>query len=355
MASVFTIEDIVDVNITLGDRPIAQSNFSTPLILSADAPFAPDRILTVTGVEDMVSAGYADGDAAYEMVALIFGGDNPPREAIIGNVDVTGSSETYIEALAAIEAETTDWFFILADTHTEAEQEALAQYAEAERKMYITSSSSADIPDGTAGNLLETFKDLQYDNTLLWPHADADTVYPEGAIVGAMAGLREGSSTLHGKTLSGVPTNKWTRTQANYIQDNNGFQYVNIGGVGFALDGKMVSGRFFDVTRGALWLEARLEEDLFGLLKRQSDLGRKISYDAVGLAVIEGVIYERLSLAVARNFLAADPAPTVIMPNLANIPDNDKANRELNEVQFEAVLAGAVHYLQPVRGYLKLS
>ena len=29
MASVYTIEDIVDVNITLGDRPIAQSNFST--------------------------------------------------------------------------------------------------------------------------------------------------------------------------------------------------------------------------------------------------------------------------------------------------------------------------------------
>lgn len=256
MASVYTIEDIVDVDITLGDRPIAQSNFSTPLILTADAPFAPDRIITVTGVDDMTAAGFVDGDAAYEMVALIFSGDNPPREAIIGNVDVTGT-ETYIEALAAIEQESDDWFFILADTHTASEQEAIAQYAEAERKMYITSSASADIPAGTAGNLLETLKDLQYNNTMLWPHADADTVYPEGAVVGAMAGLREGSSTLHGKTLPGVPTNRWTRTQANYIKDNNGFQYVMIGGVGFALDGKMVSGRFFDVTRGSLWLEAR--------------------------------------------------------------------------------------------------
>ena len=354
MASVFTIEDIVDVNITLGDRPIAQTNFSTPLILSADAPFAPDRIATVTGVDDAVALGYVDGDPVYELVANVFAGDNPPREAIIGNVDVTGL-ETYIEALAAIEQESDDWFFILADTHTASEQEAIAQYAEAERKMYITSSASADIPAGTAGNLLETLKDLQYNNTMLWPHADADTVYPEGAVVGAMAGLREGSSTLHGKTLPGVPTNKWTRTQANYIKDNNGFQYVMIGGVGFALDGKMVSGRVFDVVRGALWLEARLEEDLFGLLKRQSDLGRKVSYDQVGLTVIEGVIYERLNLAVARNFLAASPAPTVIMPNIADIPDNDKANRELNQVQFEAVLAGAVHYLQPVRGFITLS
>jgi len=257
MASVYTIEDIIDVRITLGDRPIAQSNFSTPLILSADAPFAPDRIATVTGIEDMLDLGYSDGDAAYELVANVFAGDNPPREAIIGNVDVTGSGETYVEAIAAVEDETSDWFFILADTHTESNIEAIAQYAEADRKMYITSSSDSDIPAGTSGNLLETLKDLSYNNTLLWPHADADTAWPEGAIVGVMAGLNEGSSTLHGKTLNGVATNKWTRTQSNYIQSNNGFQYVSIGGVGFALDGKMVSGRFFDVVRGALWLEAR--------------------------------------------------------------------------------------------------
>ncbi|QDP66594.1 MAG: hypothetical protein Tp1111DCM1126091_100 [Prokaryotic dsDNA virus sp.] len=98
-----------------------------------------------------------------------------------------------------------------------------------------------------------------------------------------------------------------------------------------------------------------MEEALFGLLKRRSDLGSKISYDAVGLTVIEAVIYEQLNLRVAEGFLAANPAPTVIMPSLANIPDNDKANRELNQVEFQAVLAGAVHYMQPVRGYLTLS
>lgn len=354
MASVFTIEDIVDVRITLGDRPIAQTNFSVPLILVEDAPFAPDRILTVTGIDDAIAAGFAEGDAGYELVARVFGGDNPPREAILGNVDVTGL-ETYTEALAAIEAVNSDWFFILAESHVDTDIEAIAAYAEAEDRMYITSSASADIPAGTAGNLLETLKDLQYNNTMLWPHVDADTVWPEGAVVGAMAGLNEGSSTVHGKTLPGVPTNKWTRTQSNYIKDNNGFQYVMIAGVGFALDGKMVSGRFFDVVRGSMWLSARLEEDLFGLLKRQSDLGRKISYDQSGLTVVEGVIYERLSLAVARNFLAASPAPTVVIPNIEDIPDNDKANRELNTVEFNAVLAGAVHYMIPVRGYITLS
>jgi len=97
-----------------------------------------------------------------------------------------------------------------------------------------------------------------------------------------------------------------------------------------------------------------MEEALFGLLKRQSDLGRKISYDQAGLTVVEGVIYEQLNLRIAEGFLAASPAPTVIIPNISNIPDNDIANRELNQIEFEATLAGAVHYLLPVRGYIVL-
>ena len=354
-SSVFTVEDIVDVNVNLADRPIDQTDFGTPLILTADAPFAPDRTATVTSTDDMITLGFVDGDPAYEMVALIFSGDNPPREAIIGDVAVTASSEDYVTALAAVEAETTDWFFILADTHVTTDIEALAQYAEANRKMYITSSADADIYTSATTDILSTLKDAQYNNTLLWPHKQADTVWPEGGIVGAMSGLTPGSSTLHGKSFPGVPTNTFTRTEANFIKDKNGFLYFTIAGVGFGLDGKVVSGRFFDVTRGALYTESRLEEALFALIKRQSDLGRKISYDQTGLTIIEGVIYEQLALRVNDNFLAADPAPTVIMPKLSDIPDNDKANRELNLVQFEAVLAGAVHYMQPVKGYITLS
>jgi hypothetical protein len=357
MANVFTVEDIVDVNINLADRPVQRTNFSTPLVLSADTSWGSpsDRIRTVNEIDGVTSLGYSEGDPVYELINNVFAGDNPPSEVLIGHVDVTGSSETYIEALDAINQETDNYFFILADTHDDAEIESLAGYAEASSLIYIASSSNSDIPSGTGGNLLETLKDLQYNNTMLWPHPDADTAWPEGAIPGAMAGLVPGSSTLHGKTLPGVPTNRYSLTEANYIKDNNGFQYVTIGGVGFALDGKMVSGRFFDVSRGALYTEARLEESLFALLKRQSDLGRKINYDQTGLTIIEGVIYEQLQLRVNDNFLAADPAPTVIIPNISNIPDNDKANRELNRVEFQAVLAGAVHYMQPVRGYLTLS
>ena len=352
--SVFTIEDIVDVQITLGDRPITRSNVSTPLILEADSLILPDRTRVYSDTDTMITDGYVTTDPVYKMAAKIFGGDNAPREIIVGAVDVTGASETYIDALALVEAETSDWFFLLADTHLEADVLDLAEYAEANRIMYATSSQDAAIATSGTTDILAQLQALQYDHTILWPHKDADTEYVEGGIIGAMAGLTPGSSTLHGKTIPGVAFNTWTRTEIGFIESKNGFHYQKIGGVGFAIDGKMVSGRFFDNVRGALNLEFKMEEGIYGLLKRQSDLGRKVPYTQAGLSMIENTMYDVLFLRVNEGFLAANPAPQVLMPNIEDIDINDKANRDLTTVQFQAVLAGAVHRVIPVRGYLVL-
>lgn len=352
--SVFTIEDVVDVQITLGDRPITRSNVSTPLILEADSLILPDRTRIYSDLTTMITDGYLTSDPAYKLAAKAFGGDNAPREVIIGAVDVTGSAETYIAALAEVEAETSDWFFLLADTHVEADVLLLSEYAEANRIIYATSSDDTDI--GTAGDtdILAQLFELQYDHTILWPHEDADTEWVEGGIIGAMAGLVPGASTLHGKTIPGVAFNTFNKTQIGFIESKNGFHYQRIGGVGFAIDGKMVSGRFFDNIRGALNLEFKMEEALFGLLKRQSDLGRKVPYTQAGLAMIENAMYDVLFLRVAEGFLAASPAPQVLMPNIEDIDINDKAARDLTTAQFQGVLAGAVHRIIPLRGYLVL-
>lgn len=350
-----TIEDIVDVQITFGDRAVTRSNVSTPLILAADAPFGgTDRIRIYSDTEDMITDGFAETDGAYLLAEKIFAGNFAPREVIVGHVDVTATTETYIEALAEINAVTTDWFFLLADTHTEADVLALAAYTEGERIIYATSSADTDIPTSADTDVLSQLLDLQYDHTILWPHVDADDEFVEGGIIGAMAGLVPGSSTLHGKTIPGVATNTWDSTEASFVEAKNGFSYYFIAGSGFALDGKMVSGRFFDTIRGGLNLEFKVEEALFGLLKRQSDLGRKVPYTLSGFMMIQNTIYEQLQLRVGEGFLSGDPAPEVIMPDISEVDINDKAARELNTVEFQAVLAGAIHYLQPVRGYLVL-
>lgn len=94
-----------------------------------------------------------------------------------------------------------------------------------------------------------------------------------------------------------------------------------------------------------------LEEDVFALLKRMSDLGKKVPYTDTGIAMVVSVMHKRLQDAVAQGLLASF---TISPPKVADIPDNDKANRVVPDIPFTAVLQGAVHTLT-IRGYLTTS
>lgn len=450
MGDTYQIEDIVDVQITLGGRPITQAGFETPLILTAHEAYS-DVQRTYSDIDSIVNDGFASGSGVHTIAQDMFSGDNPPSEIIVGKrgltkyeitpdvfneedytvnikagdasnlytktftitsdtnatateivdalvtaingdadigstpqivsatnnadvleieLDVNGTrlsagvgtdnltiaytaSENVDNALSNVVNENNNWYFLTSDSHSDTDVKDLAAYAEANTKMYSTSLANSDIWTSSTTDLLTELKDLQYDQTIVTVDKTADKNFHEGAVVGAMAGLTPGSSTLHGKTLPGVPVSRFTRTQANFITGKNGNIYTNIGGVGFYKEGNVVSGRYFDVIRGANYLEARMEEDIFGLIKRRSDRGLKVPYTQGGITLVEGVMYSRLQSSVNDGFLAASPAPKVLAPLVGNVSDNDKANRILPDVPFEATLAGAIHTVK-IRGYVSV-
>lgn len=358
MSDAYTIEDVVNVTITLGDRPISQANFSTPLLLvetglaGVGEPFENTRVLTYTSTTAMTDDGFLSTDPAYKMAEKIFGGDNPPTQIKIADWDQTGL-ETFATAIADVINTDSEWFFLLTDLHTNADVLAAAAWAEANKRMYIVSLQDADILTATPSNTLDDLQTLQYDNTFVFVHQDADTEFVEGGIIGAMAGLTPGTSTLHGKTLPGVASTTFTRTESDNVTSQNGNVYPQIASVGFFLEGNVVSGRYFDVIRGALYLEARMEEDIFAFIKRESDLGRKIPYTDNGVAMIEAVMYSRLQTSVDQGFLASSPRPKVFPPLVADVSAVDKAARLLPDVPFEATLAGAIHTVT-IRGYVSV-
>lgn len=443
MVDAYVIEDIVDVQVNLADRPISQAGFETPLILAAHTVFS-DRYREYTDTDDMLTDGFAANSNVVKLATAIFSGDNPPTSIFVGrrtltdyrltfdvaddtdytisvkanaftktftvtsdadataaeivdafvtaiegdadigtlvaasNISVGGSTlivapevgtelsigsttsnmtitatsaETVADALAAINNVTEDWFFLVSDSHGETDVLAMGAYAESNKKIYIHSTQDADVVTSATTDIVSQLQALQYDNTFSFVHQTADTTFPEGGVVGAMAGLVPGSSTVHGKTLPGVATTTFTRTESTFATGKNGNLYPSIAGVGFFLDGKMASGRFFDVIRGALYLEARMEEALFALIKRKSDLGQKIPFTDAGIALVEATMYEQLNRRVQEGFLAASPAPKVFPPLAEDVDTNDKANRLLPNIPFEATLAGAVHRIT-IRGYI---
>lgn len=437
----FPIEDVVDVIISLGDRPVSQRNFSTPMIMTAHNLYS-DRTRIYSSVDDLADDGFSTSSNVYKMVEDILGGPFKPNNVVIGrrvltdyrvtfdvgnatvytiNVKASSNSATYsksfsytsdsdattveiatnlaaqieadvdiaslvtasnssgtllivpvstyalsvgavttnatvketsseaaTDAWTAIANENFDWFFVLSDSHDGTDIQALANTAQTNKRMFITSSQEAGIFTSATNDIASILKNNQFDNTILVATLDADKYFPEAALIGSWASISPGATTLFGKTLVGTPISGVSSTQANFAKGKNANVYVNRGGVGFFESGVVSSGRYADVTHGALWLEARMEEDVFAEIKRFSDLGKKIPYTDKGIQAIVGVMKKRLDEAVQRDFLASYK---VIPPLVDDIATNDKANRLLPDLPFEGVLSGAIHKIV-IRGYV---
>lgn len=267
------------------------------------------------------------------------------------------TTASILTTVADIEAENNSWFWIVSDSHVAADVLAVAAIAEAEDRIYVTSSQDIAIRDKTADNLLQQLTALGYRNTCfgLWSPT-ADKTFPEAGVVGAICNVQPGTTTMQGKTITGVPVNQLTDTQLSNIYTQNGNIYTRKSGAGFYQEGFMVNGDFMDTIHHALWFKARTGESVFGLMKRDSDLQRGIRMTDAGFARIRQAIYNSpinvgiLNGSIMNEVVQSedtgvikDLRPVVSMPSRADIPTNDLASRTLNGVKVEYVYAGFVH------------
>lgn len=278
-----------------------------------------------------------------------------------GNASISRATvSSILEDLSSVANENNTWFWMVCDSHDEAAVLNLAGYAQEHDKIYWMSSQDPDIASAADGNLLAELTSRGYNNTgfAMW-RSDADSTYPEAAIVGAMAAADPGTTTLHGKTLVGVAPEKLSTTQETNIVAQNGNIYRREYGVNFYRDGRMVSGNFCDTIHHALWVKARVAESLFGLLKRQSDLLKGVRFTAKGLAQIKQAIYDNpINIGILNESIAnevntseetgmkEDLRPTIYVPDRADISTDDITQRVLNGVVVEYVYAGFIHYVK---------
>lgn len=314
-------------------------------LISADATWGSQ--ITAEAVNDRLVLTPVDG--------------NHVEVGVGANSAITRTTVTNIlEDIASVASENNTWFWMVADTHEESAVLNLAGYAQEHDKIYWTSSQDPDISNATDGNLLAELTSRGYNNTgfAMW-RSDADSTYPEAAIIGAMAAADPGTTTLHGKTLIGVAPEKLSSTQETNIVAQNGNIYRREYGVNFYRDGRMVSGNFCDTIHHALWVKARVAESLFGLLKRQSDLLKGVRFTSKGLAQIKQAIYDNpINVGILNGSIAnevntspetgmkEDLRPTIYVPDRADIPVDDITQRILNGVVVEYVYAGFIHYVK---------
>lgn len=253
------------------------------------------------------------------------------------------TSTTADADLASISGEDDDWYGLVYTERTQSDVEAIAGYIETVRKIFGTASADADIAGTTDAadttTVAAVLKAAAYARTFVMYLSNAATQYPEAALLGVLLPLDPGSYTAKFKTLSGITRDVNTSTQRTNILAKNATQYTTVGGQNITEDGKVSEGEFIDVIIFVDWLEARITEGVYGKLVNTP----KLPFTDAGIGVVEAEINKVLQDGITLGGIAPDPAFSISVPKAADVSAGDKAARTLNNVTFQATLAGAIH------------
>ena len=255
------------------------------------------------------------------------------------------SSESWTDAILAVNAESNEWYGLSIASHLEADILEAAATAEGIEKLFGTSSSDPAIKGSGDTDVASKLKALGYDYTFIVYHPQADEYFPEAGMLAGQLQAQAGSSTWAYKPIAGVPSYYLSTTESRNLTNKNVNSFEEVGGVRCIVDGKLVSGEWIDVTVFLSWLKSRLRERIWFRFANS----KKISMTDAGMAVIQSEILAQLAEGQQVGGIADLPAPQVFVPQVLDLAPNLRATRVVEGVTFTARLAGAIHKVQ-IRG-----
>lgn len=261
------------------------------------------------------------------------------------------SSETIAETMAACVAYDPDFYGIAMTSRADADILAMANWAEANNKLFGTCVSGADVLDGADNT--DIASQLMLNNfyrTFSFYHADAAD-YPEVAVMSRCFTAVPGSETWANKRLAGVMVDPLTETQFIVLRNKNVNTFEKFRNLSLTQTGKVAAGEWIDVIRFRDWLAEEIKVNVLNVLVNNE----KVPYTDAGIAIIEGAIRQSLRQGQVNGGIAPveydeegnkNLGYTVTVPLAANISANQKASRILTDVKFTARLAGAIHVVE---------
>lgn len=176
--------------------------------------------------------------------------------------------------------------------------------------------------------------------------------FPEARWMGLGIPTTPGQITWFGKELKGqtpTPTTLLNLTQQRAARAKNANIYTSIGGLGATQEGKMASGRYIDTQIGVDWIQVRLAE----AINQRILASKKVPYTDAGFAIIRADITQVLQTGLVNTLLAdrlvddtKGRAWIIFIPELEDIPANDRTNRILSGVKVTVRFAGAIHNVE---------
>lgn len=333
----FVLGNIINLNVdgvAIGPIPFNTDHATTAADLEA-ALEATAGISTVVVAGNNFTITAAIAGVPVEITdVIVTGGATQP----VGTLTVTVANHGVSEDLAEIQEIDNDWYGLVIQSTAPGDVLQAAAWIETERKIFATRTNDADALTTATDDIASMLKDRNYRRTFVTYNFDSND-FIDAAWLGKCLPFTPGSLTWKFKTLSTIIADNITDTQAANARDKNLNLYRTVAGRDITSEGYMASGHFIDIIHGTDKLQSDLETDVFTTLANSP----KVPYTDGGVTIIEGIIRSVLERHEKSGFLTNDPKYTVTAPRVADVSFQDRANRLLPDVKFNATLAGAIH------------
>jgi len=178
--------------------------------------------------------------------------------------------------------------------------------------------------------------------------------YPSASVFGRAASVNfEGiltTITLNLKQMPTITAEDFTSGELAVLKSKNINAVVKIGkqATGFT-DSRMANGSWLDSVHGLLWLENRIEVDMFNTLYTTAT---KVPYNQTGINILVNSLERSLAQAVRNGLVSEGFLPdgtylsdgfVVEHTGLGDVSKADKADRQYRGLKFQCVGAGAIH------------
>lgn len=292
-----------------------------------------------------------------------------PIVEFTNGTDELTAADTLIETIRQFQFDVdNDWYYLMTDRDEDDYVSALAKFAEASepteaelgkgaedhRKFYMGQTSNKKFASLTARAAViytdEAFLSEEpdasytgnvapfYPNSVTWKFKR-----PQDGNAPASAGIK--LITL--PKLTEGERDQLLENHVNFLTEEYKRQYVK--------DGTCLNGEFIDVVLGGDWVANRMRNLLYDILLANAT----INYDDAGFGLIATAVLQALAEAVDLGIIARDPESkagvySVNIPKYAESTEEQRRNRTMPDITWEALLAGAVHQVKS-KGALRAS
>ena len=296
----------------------------------------------------------------------------PPATVEFNNgVNAKTAGDALIDTIQQFQAdEDNDWYYLLTDRDDDEFVKALAKFAEASepteaelgagiedhRKFYMGQTTNKKFACLTARAAV-----IYTDPAFIDEEPDASYTgnvapfYPKNVTWKFKRPQDGNAPTSAGTKLISLPKLKESERDAldenhvNYLTEEYKRQYVK--------DGVCLNGEFIDIVIGGDWIAKRMRDLLYDILLENAN----INYGDDGFGLVATAVLQALAEAADEdhNIVARDPESksgifTVNIPKWSESTDEQRRNRVMPDITWEAQLSGAIHQVKS-KGALRVS